>query len=104
MLKFSSGWIKNVLGVFDREIEEDSIDLSPDSFFTRSELDQLKVVLSEAIRSKEEEIISYKSWISSVSNDIVIDDYYHLIRKTRNQIKRLANLSHKVKHKLVVLG
>ena len=71
------------------------------SFFTQSELDQLKTILSEQIQYQERELeydfldLNVPQWREDVKKSI---------KKRKKRIKMLANLQYKVKHTLLTMG
>ena len=100
MFKFVDS-IKNVFTPREDRYIFAEMGLPPEGFFTQSELDQLKCVISEFIRI--EEMLRNKE---KENAEIALEKsyWYNQMQKSNKRIKLLANLQKKIKYSLLTMG
>ena len=102
-------FIKSIRSHLSKRFVDDTylfstMDIPPEGFFTQSELDQLKCVISESIQI--EEMLRNKE---KENAEIALEKdtkayWYKQMRKSNKRIQLLANLQQKIKYSLITMG
>lgn len=98
--------IRNYFKLFDFNIRLSELQFPPDGFFTQAEVNQLKVVLADAIKFEEFHLAEAKFNLehsdAGVGEGFV--NYYKKQKATsKKRIKLLSNLAYKTKHKIIYI-
>lgn len=95
--------IRNYFKLFDFNIRLSELQFPPDGFFTQAEVNQLKVVLAEAIRYEQSLLDSAEFNLNM--KESLSEGSYVFYRKQKEsckkRIKLLSNLAYKTKHKII---
>lgn len=98
--------VRNYLNLFDFNARLPEKHLPAEGFFKQSEIDQLKVVLADAIRYEESMLADAEFNIKM--KDSLSEGSYEFYRKQRASCKKrislLSNLAYKTKHKIIYIA